>query len=80
MLSELLLLVAGAVFAVKKTIIEPEERNWLSSKKTVKSSSPSCVAKLMTRETWFTVILLFIYDWELSQIWKEKYNIITFSC
>lgn len=28
--------VAGAVFAVKKTIIEPEKRNWLSSKKTVK--------------------------------------------
>ena len=28
--------VAGAVFAVKKTIIEPEEKKLASSKKTVK--------------------------------------------
>ncbi len=34
--------VAGAVFAVKKTIIEPEEKKLTFIEETVKSSSPSC--------------------------------------
>ena len=43
--------VAGAVYAFKKKVIEPEEQKQLSSKKTVKSSSPPRIT-LRNKRSW----------------------------
>ena len=63
-LSELFATVAGAVFAVKKTIIEPEEKKLAFIEENRKKATRRRVKTLImrTRKPGFTIILLFIYD------------------
>ncbi len=55
--------VAGAVFAVKKTIIEPEKKKLAFIEENRKKAARRKPLKVMARETWFfSAFFPFSYD------------------